>query len=246
MACSNVVEGMPVDVSSPPPKCEHCILGKQTCSSVPKQKEGARATKPLECIYVDLCGPMTIPSRFNRLYSMNIIDNYSSFVWSLPLRSKDEAAPVLKSWLLQIELQGSHCLRSFVTDNGELASLQIQKWCEDKGILHLLMAPYTSAHNGHAERLHWTLLDKARAMMSACKSPTNMWDEFCATAAYLGWSKRRHTASEFGVWSWWLVRREAPPYRFVHSIHLPLLSSGPHRSTHYCSSVITPTSCLSH
>ena len=100
MARSNVVEGMPVDISSPPPKCEHCILGKQTRSSVPKQREGARATKPLERIYVDLCGPMTIPSRSNRLYSMNIIDDYSSFVWSLPLRSKDEAAPVLKSWLL--------------------------------------------------------------------------------------------------------------------------------------------------
>ena len=34
MARSNVVEGMRVSLSSPPPKCPHCILGKQTCSSV--------------------------------------------------------------------------------------------------------------------------------------------------------------------------------------------------------------------
>jgi hypothetical protein len=128
---------------------------------------------------------MSIPSRSGRLYSMNIIDDYSSFVWSLPLRSKDEAAPTLKTWLLALEVQTPHRLSSFVTDNGELASLQIHAWCASKGILHLLTAPYTSAHNGQAEWLHRTLLDKARAMLSTCASPRNMWDEFCATAAYL-------------------------------------------------------------
>ena len=28
-------------------------------------------------------------------------------------------------------------------------------------------------------------MNKARAMRFACDSPLNMWDEFCATAAYL-------------------------------------------------------------
>jgi hypothetical protein len=47
MAHSRSVEGMHVNLSSPPAKCEHCILGKQTCSSVPKVREGARADRPL-------------------------------------------------------------------------------------------------------------------------------------------------------------------------------------------------------
>ena len=185
MARSNVVQGMPINTSSLPPKCEHCILGKQTRSSVPKVREGPRAVAPLGWVYVDLCGPMSIPSRTGRLYSMNIIDDYFSFVWSIPLRFKDEAAPTLKVWLFVLEVQTPHHLKSFVTDNGELASLQIHQWCTEKGILHLLTAPYTSAQNGRAERLHRTLMDKARAMCSACNSPLNMWDEFCTTAAYL-------------------------------------------------------------
>ncbi len=45
--------------------------------------QGARADicadKPLGRVYVYL-----------RLYSMNTIDDFSSFLWSLPLRSKDE------------------------------------------------------------------------------------------------------------------------------------------------------------
>jgi transposase InsO family protein len=185
MARSCSVEGMHVNLSSLPPKCEHCILGKQTRSSVPKVREGARADRVLGRVYVDLCGPMSIPSRFGHLYSMNIIDDFSDFVWSIPLRFKDQAVPALKAWLFALEVQSPHRLTSFVTDNGELASSQIQQWCTQKGILHLFTAPYTSAQNGCAKRLHHTLMDKAHAMMSACHSPHNMWDEFCATAVYL-------------------------------------------------------------
>lgn len=185
MARSHAVEGMRISSTSPVPKCPHCIIGKQTRSSVPKMREGARATRQLERVFLDLTGPMSLPSRTGCLYLMNIIDDYSSFSWSIPLRSKAEAAPLLKQWLTAMEVQTPHHLSSFVTDNGELASLQIQDWCSSKGILHLFTAPYTLAQNGHAERLHCTLLDKAQAMKSACNAPTDMWDEFCATAVYL-------------------------------------------------------------
>jgi transposase InsO family protein len=185
MVRSHAVEGMPVDLSPTPPKCEACILGKQTRTAVPKLREGERATAPLERIFVDLCGPMSIPSRTGRLYSMNIIDDFSSFVWSLPLHSKSDAFPSFRHWLTAVELHTSHRLKYIITDNGELTSNVMRDFCATKGILHLLTAPYTSAHNGRAERLHRTLMDKARAMRIACKAPPNIWDEFVATAAHL-------------------------------------------------------------
>lgn len=172
-------------MSSPVPKCQHCILEKQICTSVSEVREGARATKPLERIYVDLCGPMSIPLHSHCLYSMNILDDYSSFVWSLLLHPKDEAAPALKSWLLTLEVQTSYWLQSFITDNGELASSHIQLWCTQKGILHLFTTPYTSTHNGCTEHLHHTLFRKSYAMLSACLASFNLWDEFCTTIAYL-------------------------------------------------------------
>ena len=161
MARNNVVKGMSIDLSSLPPKCEHYILGKQTRSSVPKTREGTRADKPLDWIYIDLCGPMSIASHSGCMYSMNIIDDFSSFIWSIPLRSKNDAAPILKTWLTAVELQTPHWLCLFVTDNGELATIQIQNWCHEQGILHLFTVPYMSAHNGHAEHLHHTLMNKA-------------------------------------------------------------------------------------
>jgi hypothetical protein len=185
MARSGVAEGMPVDLSLTPPKCDHCILGKQTRSSVPKEREGGRAVRRLERVFVDLCGPMSIQSRSGRLYSMNVIDDYSSYVWSLPLKSKDEACPVFIAWHKAVSAQSNTRLCTVISDNGELVSRSFADYCASEGITHLTTAPHTSAQNGRAERLHRTLLDKARSMRLSCGAPPSLWDEFCATAAYL-------------------------------------------------------------
>jgi hypothetical protein len=185
MARRGAIEGMAIDLSSSPPKCNACILGKQTRSPVPKVREGEKASRPLERVFVDLCGPMPCPSRSGRLYSMNVIEDFSSYVWSLPLRNKAEAATVLQHWHRAVENQSGNRLKILVTDNGELVSKVMEAWCSRFGIDHQLTAPYTSAQNGRAERLHRTILNKARAMRLSCNAPLSLWDEFCATSAYL-------------------------------------------------------------
>ena len=185
MARAGVVEGMPINLSSSPPKCDPCVMGKQTRSTVPKVREGVRATRPLERIFLDLCGPMSVMSRSGRRYSMNVIDDFSNYVWSLPLRTKDEALSIFRDWHTAVENQSGHRLTFLITDNGELASRSMSAFCSEKGITHLFTAPYTSAHNGRAERLHRTLNEKSRTMRIACNAPQNMWDEFSATAAVL-------------------------------------------------------------
>ena len=185
MARNGIVSGMPIDLSVLPPLCDHCIVGKQTRRPVPRVREGLKASRRLERVYVDLTGPMHVTSKTGRLYSMNIIDDFSSYVWSISLRSKDEAATAIKIWHRLTENLSGARLKSLVTDNGELLSKSVTDWCHEHGIEHQLTAPYTSAHNGRAERLHRTLMDKARTMRLACNAPTNLWDEFYATAAYL-------------------------------------------------------------
>jgi Pol polyprotein/gag-pre-integrase-like protein len=63
MAHLNCIDGMPIDLSSAQHKCEHCILSKQTHSSVPRIQEGNWAIQPFAHVYVDLCGPVTDRSR---------------------------------------------------------------------------------------------------------------------------------------------------------------------------------------
>jgi hypothetical protein len=116
---------------------------------------------------------------------MNIIDDFSSYIWCIPLKRKDAAAAALQAWHRLVQTQTGWTLKILVTDNGELLSNQTTDWCASLGIDHLLTAPYTSAHNGRAERIHRTILNKARAMRLACNAPLSLWDEFCRTAAYL-------------------------------------------------------------
>ena len=185
MARNGVVRGMPIDLSTLPPKCDHCIVGKQTRSSVPKVREGPKATRRLERVFVDLCGPHLVTSKSGCRYSMNIIDDFSSYVWTIPLRGKDGASQALQVWHRLVENRSGEKLKILVTDNGELVSQSVADWCADSGIEHQLTAPYTSAQNGRAERLHRTLMNKTRTMRLACNAPTFLWDEFSLTAAYL-------------------------------------------------------------
>jgi transposase InsO family protein len=164
MARDKVIKGMPIDLSSLPLKCDACILGKQTHSSVPKVREGGRAENPLQHVYVDLCGSMPVTSQSGHLYSMNVIDNHSGYVWSLPLKNKLDASHILQRWHCAVENQSGHKLKIIVTDNGELVSNSMHAWCADHGIDHQRTAPYTSAQNGRAERLHRTILGRAHSM----------------------------------------------------------------------------------
>jgi len=98
MVRGGIVEGMLIDLSSAPATCDHCILGKQTRSHVPRMHEGCQATKRLEWVFIDLCRLMPCVSKYGHLYSMNVIDDFSSYIWSLPLKSKSKAINVLCAW----------------------------------------------------------------------------------------------------------------------------------------------------
>ncbi|KAH7918218.1 hypothetical protein BV22DRAFT_990895, partial [Leucogyrophana mollusca] len=75
LARNGHVTGMPIDLSSEPPVCEHCILGKQTKSSVPKVREGVRATRVLGIVYIDLMEHQEIVSALGNRYVLDIIDD---------------------------------------------------------------------------------------------------------------------------------------------------------------------------
>jgi len=185
MAKSGTADGMTIDLSLSLPACEHCILGKQVCNHVPTVREGVRATKRLERVHVNLCGPMPITSRSGCHYSMNLIDDYSHYLWSLPLKSKSDAFSCLQAWELSVEAQTGERVGIYITDNGELKLHQMKAWCDSCGIDHQFTAPHVSVQNGKCEWLHLTLMNKAQSMSIACHALPSFWDEFVSTAVYL-------------------------------------------------------------
>ena len=119
-----------------PPHYNHCILGKQMRLAVHKVQKGKRVTCPLERVFVDLCRPKPCRSQSGQLYSMNVIDDFSSYIWSLPLRNKEEAASVFQLWHCAVENQSGHCLKILVSDNGKLISNSMHEWASTHGVDH--------------------------------------------------------------------------------------------------------------
>ena len=103
---------------------------------------------------------MPCVSRSGRLYAMHIINDFSGYVWSLPLRSKGDAASVFQLWHKHVTTQTNLPLKNLVTNNGELVSKSMQEWCHSLEIDHTVTVPYTSAQNGCTKRVTVLLLHK--------------------------------------------------------------------------------------
>ncbi|WJX11887.1 hypothetical protein P8452_02442 [Trifolium repens] len=108
-------------------------------------------------------------------------------------------APLSKNRTFKVNLQALEiqCFSSLITEDerwlwhyrtnggGEYNSNDFKLFCEEKGIIHEVTAPYTPQHNGLAERRNRTLLNMARCMLKSKELPKKLWGEAVNTAAYV-------------------------------------------------------------
>ncbi|KAJ3570020.1 hypothetical protein NP233_g4673 [Leucocoprinus birnbaumii] len=193
MTKKGLATGMKIDLSLAPPKCDSCILGKQVRSPVPKEWEEERSTRRLGLVYVDLTGPQEVLSASGNSYIMNIVDDFTGFPWTFVIPHKSDAFTPFKKWALRVEQECGRPINIVQIDNGELKSREMTEFCQSKGTLIRYTAPNTSAHNGRVERMHLTIMNKARAMQVDTGLPDNCWDELVRTASYL--TARTYTCS---------------------------------------------------
>lgn len=73
---------------------------------------------------------------------MNIINDFSSYIWTIALKTKAEVGRALQVWHKVVENQSNKWLKILVTDNGELLFNNIIKWCMDYSVEHHLTVPY--------------------------------------------------------------------------------------------------------
>jgi transposase InsO family protein len=185
MAKKGMATGMPTDLSSMPPVCEHCILGKQAKTPVPKICEGKRAEGTLDVVFSDITGPEDVPAG-GKFYALNFIDDHSRQTWTYLLAKKSDALNAFTEWQTLVERQSGCTVKKFITDNGrEYTSKLYEKYLLSHGIQHLLTAPYSSAENGVVERSHRTLMSRERSIRSDANLPPSLWGECILTAVYL-------------------------------------------------------------
>ncbi|KAL0699713.1 hypothetical protein Bca4012_055835 [Brassica carinata] len=72
-----------------------CLMGKQTRKVFPQATQ-YRATKKLQPIHGDLCGPITPRTLAGKQYIFVLINDYSRYMWSILMKNKNEAFPKFK------------------------------------------------------------------------------------------------------------------------------------------------------
>lgn len=151
--------------------CESCLVGKQTRTSFP-QATSYRATRMLELVHADLCGPISPPTIGGNRYIFVLIDDFSRYMWSFLLKEKSEVFESFKSFKVLVESQTELKIKTLRTDRGgEFMSQSFQAYCDQSGITRHLTAPYTPQQNGVVERRNRTLLNMTRSILKAMKVP---------------------------------------------------------------------------
>ncbi|KMQ86103.1 retrovirus-related pol polyprotein from transposon tnt 1-94 [Lasius niger] len=164
--------------------CESCILGKHARKPFPISER--RASKKLELLHSDLCGPMSIPSIGGARYLLTLIDDHSRMIFGYFIKSKDQVLSTFKDFKVMIENQSEEKIKCIRTDNGrEYVNKDYTNFLTQNGIRHELSCPYTPQQNGRAERVNRTLVEIARCLMTEANLDPSYWSEAINTAIYL-------------------------------------------------------------
>ncbi|CAA7052678.1 unnamed protein product [Microthlaspi erraticum] len=165
--------------------CGSCLLGKQTRQVFP-QATTYRASKVLELIHGDLCGPITPHTAAGNKYIFVLIDDHSRYMWSILLREKSEALEKFKRFKKIMEQESGASIQVFRTESGgEFVSQEFNAFCEISRIKRHLTAPYTPQQNGVVERRNRTLLEMTRSILKHMFVPDYLWGEAIRHSTYL-------------------------------------------------------------
>ncbi|KAK1409296.1 hypothetical protein QVD17_35822 [Tagetes erecta] len=184
MAKKDLVIGMP-SIKYPKQICEGCLMAKQTRHTFPDESSW-RASKPLELIHADLCGPITPQTFGGNEYFLLIVDDLTRYMWVYLLKSKDEAFDQFRKYKVQVEQESKFRVKTLRTDRGgEFNSKKFNEYCQKKGIKRQLTAPYTPQQNGVVERRNRTVVEMTRSILKSMQVPDQCWGEAVRHSVYL-------------------------------------------------------------
>nr|GEU86824.1 retrovirus-related Pol polyprotein from transposon TNT 1-94 [Tanacetum cinerariifolium] len=163
--------------------CSSCELSKAKRSSF-KSKVVPSSKGRLNLLHMELRGPMRDASINGKKYILVIIDDYSRYIWTLFLHSKDETPEVLKDFITMIQRNLQAPVITVRTDRGtEFLNKTLNAFFKEEGIEHQTSTTRTPKQNGIVERRNRTLVEVARTMLLALQLPLFFWAEAIATAS---------------------------------------------------------------
>ena len=188
--------------------CMSCMRGKQTRKPFPSTTT-FRASRALELVHGDLCGPITPSTPSRSRYVFVLIDDHTRYMWTILLKEKSEAFVKFKSFKALAEQETKKVITTFRSDRGgEFTSREFDDFCSKNGIKRHLTAPYSPQQNGVVERRNRTLLEMTRSILKHMNVPNRFWGEAVRHATYL--MNRITTRSLQGMTPYEALREKKP------------------------------------
>ena len=170
------IAGLP-QIHFPQQTCKACQLGKHTRTKIPKETSHC-ASKFLELIHSDVCGPFKVNPTGGARYFVTFIDDYSQKLWVYFISHKSQVLAKFQQFVELVENNIGKSVKALRTDNGgEYTSHAFHNFCTLKGIVKELIPPYTPERNGVAERRNWSLLDITRCLLLDQNLQMHLWGE---------------------------------------------------------------------
>lgn len=164
MSRGNMAKGMP-RIAKPKESCTDCLMAKQAKKSVPSCSNFT-ASKVLELVHADLCGPITPETASGKGYFLLLVDDFSRVMWVYMLKYKDEALSMFKKFKALVEDGSERKIKVLRTDRGgEFLSKSFVQYCEENGIERQYTNPYTPQQNGVLERRNRTVMEMTRSIL---------------------------------------------------------------------------------
>nr|GEU36698.1 putative ribonuclease H-like domain-containing protein [Tanacetum cinerariifolium] len=131
---NNLVKGLTSRCFENDHTCVACLKRKQHKASC-KTKLVNSISKPLHTLHMDLFGPTSVSSLNHKWYCLVVTNDFSRFIWTFFLRTKDETSSILRNFITQIENLKDLKVKIIRCDNGgELKNKEMNELCAKKGL----------------------------------------------------------------------------------------------------------------
>ena len=166
-------------------ECVDCLKSSQ--HRLPSHLPTRGASRKLQIIHSDSCGPMAPAIGGKEVYFTIFVDDFTSMIWIYELSSKSDAFGAFQHFVIHVEREcASEKVLILHTDNaGEYISNKMKEWCAERGIVLQTTQPYTPDMNGVAERSIRTIVENASALLWSSFLGVWFWYEVVKTAVYL-------------------------------------------------------------
>ncbi len=178
------VKGVKWNGKAPHEFCPSCIIGKRQQS--PYDHNTNHATKTLELLHIDTCGPMPTKTPQKQEHFFAILDDCTNFNNAEPIVKKNDCTKVFKDTQSLWENQTDEKVKKVRCDGAlEFSKGDLGQHLTDSGIKLQVTAPYAHQQNGKAECFIRTLEDDVQTYLVDSGLPMSFWGDALRTASYV-------------------------------------------------------------